>query len=61
MRSRNDSFEFTVCLVVHILIFRLVFVYVIIRVMFGNFAKIGRPAGVSPTWQNFQTSRELLI
>ncbi len=29
--------------------------------MFGNFAKIGQASGVSPIWQNFQTSRVLLI
>ena len=29
--------------------------------MFGNFAKIGRAAGVGPIWQNFQTSQALLI
>ena len=29
----------------------------IVRVMFANFAKIGRAAGASPIWQNFQTSR----
>ncbi len=28
-----------------------------VRVMFANFAKIGRAAGASPIWQNFQTSR----
>ena len=28
---------------------------IIVRVMFGNFAKIGRAAGASPIWQNFQT------
>ena len=33
----------------------------IVRVMFANFAKIGRTAGASPIWQNFQTSRVLLI
>ena len=33
----------------------------IVRVMFGNFAKIGRAAGASPIWQNIKTSRVLLI
>ena len=33
----------------------------LVRVMFANFAKIGRAAGASPIWQNFQTSRVLLI
>ena len=32
-------------------------IILIVRVMFGNFAKIGRAAGASPIWQNFQTSR----
>ena len=27
------------------------------RVMFGNFAKIGRGSGASPIWQNAKTSR----
>ena len=29
--------------------------------MFANFAKIGRAAGASPIWKNFQTPRVLLI
>ena len=33
----------------------------IVRVMFGNFTKIVRAAGASPIWQNFQTSRVLVI
>ena len=33
----------------------------IVRVIFGNFAKIGRAAGASPIWQNFQTSRDYLF
>ena len=32
----------------------------IVRVMFGNFAKIGRAAGASPIWENFQTSRVIV-
>ncbi len=34
---------------------------IIVPVMFANFAKIGRAAGASPIWQNFQTLRVLLI
>ena len=40
---------------------RVQFGILIVRVMFGNFAKIGRAAGASPIWQNFQTSRDYLF
>ena len=38
----------------------LAYLRLIQRVIFGNFAKIGKAAWVSPIWQNFQTSRVLL-